>query len=157
MLTWFNLAWDLDLCDSKMAAIEKEMLFISRYFIITDWINQNGTIFDILSTSEWLTVLILAVDHTQKGLIRYLNRTSRLLLRSVNEILAGLIRRGLTTFKTWWWHNPLLYRVFLYDKVLKRLPVSTLFTCKCPISWLYPSVIKNNSPVQVTYWILTGK
>ena len=53
--------------------------------------------------------------------------------------------------KTWWWHNPLLFWVFLCDKILKRIPISTLFTCKCPISWLYPSVIKNNSPVQVTH------
>ena len=60
----------------------------------------------------------------------------------------------LLTFKTWWWHNPLLFWVFLCDKVLKRLHISTLFTCKCPISWMYPSVIKNNSPALVTYWTL---
>ena len=57
--------------------------------------------------------------------------------------------------KTWWRHNPLLFWVFRRDKVLKRLPISALFTCKCPIRWLYPSVIKINSPVQVTYWTLT--
>ena len=32
--------------------------------------------FYILSTSEWLTVLSLTSDHTQKGLVRKLNRTS---------------------------------------------------------------------------------
>ena len=63
--------------------------------------------------------------------------------------LAGL--------KTWWRHNPLLFWVFLCDKVSKRLPISTKTTCKCPIRWLYLSVIKNNSLVQVTYWTLTGK
>ena len=29
--------------------------------------------------------VILTIDHTQKGLVQNLNRTSRLLLRSVNE------------------------------------------------------------------------
>ena len=73
-----------------MAAIEKEMLFISRYFIIIDGINQNGTIFYILSFSEWLTELILTNGHTRKSLVRNLNRTSRLLPRSVNENYYGL-------------------------------------------------------------------
>ena len=48
-----------------MTANEKEMLFISRYFIIIDRIYQNGTSFDILSFSEWLTELILTNDHTK--------------------------------------------------------------------------------------------
>ena len=59
--------------------------------------------------------------------------------------------------KTWWWHNTLLFWVFLCDNVLKCLPISPLFSCKCPIIWLYPSDIKINSPVQVTYWALPGK
>ena len=32
--------------------------------------------FYILSTSEWLTVLIRTIDHTQKGIVRNLNMTS---------------------------------------------------------------------------------
>ena len=67
MLTRSNPAWDLGLKGSKMAAIEKEMLFISRYFVITDLKNQIGTIFDILSTLKWFTELIVTNDdHTKK-------------------------------------------------------------------------------------------
>ena len=82
-----------------MAAIEKEMLFISRYFIIIDLINQNGNVFDILSFSELLTELILTNDHTKKSLVQNLNRTSRLLLRSVNEnITASILKSTPSTY-----------------------------------------------------------
>ena len=33
----------------------------------------------------------------------------------------------------------------------------TLFTCKCPISYLYWAIIFNNGRIQSTYWTLTGK
>ena len=65
-----------------MAAIEKEMIFISRYFVIT------FKIFIKINKSKWYYILyfinfrmidsvdILTSDHTQKGIVRNLNRTS---------------------------------------------------------------------------------
>ena len=62
---------------SKMAAIKMEMLFISRYIVITEW------------NSFWFCINFRMIDsfdfNTKKCLVRNLNRTSCLLLRSVNE------------------------------------------------------------------------
>ena len=45
--------------------------------------------------------------------------------------------------KTWWWHNPSLFWVFLCDNVLKRLRNSTLCIGECPS---IAPFLENNGP-----------
>ena len=61
---------------SNMAAIEKEMLFISRFF--TNYLINKSEWYYVLYFVNFrmIDVLILTSDHTQKGFVRNLNRTS---------------------------------------------------------------------------------
>ena len=61
-------------------------------------------------------------------------------------------KRNFDTFTFFYYlhgdENPLLFWVYLYDNVLERLPILSVHYLPVSVQYkLYPSAIKNNSPV----------